>query len=103
MRVIFTRRQIDREPLPYRQTTGSHTGERLSARPTPRGGGGLRVPICIDIYLWCVTQLRSVGILSTSGRVFGCFALHVGKYVSDDTRRVSGVYLISDSPPTVVP
>ena len=103
MTVIFTRWQIDREPLPYRQTTGSRPGQRLSARPTPRGGGGLRVPICIDIYLWCVTQLRSVGILSTSGRVFGCFAIHVGKYVSDDTRRVSGVYLISDSPPTVVP
>ena len=103
MRVIFTRQQIDLVGEWFPGLAGSHASERLSARPTPRGGGGLRVPICIDIYLWCVTQLRSVGILSPSGRVFGCFAIHVGKYVSDDTRRVSGVYLISDSPPTVVP
>ena len=43
--------------------------DRMFAGPPPRGGGGLRARICIDIYLECVQLFISVGVLSTSLQV----------------------------------
>ena len=58
------------EPRRRRRVRARRASERTSARPTPRGGGGVRVPICIDTYPECVLILEVVDVGSTFLHMF---------------------------------
>ena len=74
MSVIMTTEQDQQRPASSLAGAGvCGPGERASARPPdrpPEGGGGVRVPICIDTYPECVLILEVVDVGSTFLHMF---------------------------------